>query len=404
MRHNVLALGMDYACFLIAMSFASQATILPAFASHLGASSLAIGAIPAVMTLGWFLPSLFTSHHIERLERKLPFVLRYTVGERLALPSLAAVAFFLAEPAPDAALWALFALLLVSTGTGGALMPAWLDIVGRAIPTTLRGRFFGGANVVASAGGLLGSAGVAWLLARVAPPRSYGACFLAGGVFMLLSYVSLRRVREPAGAAHAGSADLGAYLRRMPDVLRRDRDLSWFLLARALGTLGTMATGFYTVYALRRWHAADWQVGVFTTLLLAGQLAGNLGLGWLADHAGHRLVLALGLGALAAGNVIALAAGSVEALGPVFACSGVHQASLHVSSRTILLELAPERERPTYIGLSNTALAPVTFLAPLGAGLVVDDLGFPTVFAAATLCSGASLAVLLARVREPRRP
>ena len=36
-------------------------------------------------------------------------------------------------------------------------MPAWMDIVGRAIPTTLRGRFFGVANVLGSAGGLVGA-------------------------------------------------------------------------------------------------------------------------------------------------------------------------------------------------------------------------------------------------------
>ncbi|MGH7416426.1 MAG: MFS transporter, partial [Candidatus Rokuibacteriota bacterium] len=58
-RHNFLALGLDYSCFLIGMSFASQATILPAFAAHLGASNVLIGSIPAVMMLGWFLPSLF---------------------------------------------------------------------------------------------------------------------------------------------------------------------------------------------------------------------------------------------------------------------------------------------------------------------------------------------------------
>jgi MFS family permease len=195
---------------------------------------------------------------------------------------------------------------------------------------------------------------------------------------------------------------LRAYLARLPALLRRERNLSWFLVARGFGTLATMAGGFYTVYALRAWHVPDWQVGVFTTLLLAGQMLGNLTLGWLADHAGHRLVLALGLAALAAGNVVALAADSVDALGLVFALSGVHIASLHISSRTILLELAPESERPTYIGLANTALAPLTFAAPLAAGVMADRLGFPAIFATAATLSGIGLAVLLARVRDPR--
>lgn len=402
-RHNFLALGLDYSCFLIGMSFASQVTILPAFAAHLGASNVVIGAIPAVLMLGWFLPSLFAAHHTERLERKLPFVLRWTVWERVPLAALAGVAFFLAEPAPTLTLGVLLVLLLVMTGTGGALMPAWMDIVGRTIPTTLRGRFFGAANVVGSAGGLLGSLLTAYLLATIEPPRSYGFCFLAGTVFLALSYAALATAREPAGAVAPTAASLGAYLRGMPALLRRDRNLSWFLVARGFGTLGAMANGFYTVYALRTWQAPEWQVGVFTTIFLAGQLVGNLGLGWLADRAGHRLVLVLGLGAMVAGNLAAVGAGSVETFGAVFALSGVHHAAIHVSSRTILLELAVDAvERPTYVGLANTALAPVSFGAPLVAGLMADRLGFLSVFAVAAALSTVGLALLLARVREPR--
>lgn len=402
-RHNFLALGLDYSCYLIGMSFASAATILPAFAAHLGASNVAIGAIPAVLTLGWFLPSLFAAHHTERLSRKLPFVLRYTVWERLPMPALAAVALFLAEPAPALTLAVFFVLLLVMTATGGALMPAWMDIVGRTIPTTLRGRFFGAANLVASVGGLLGTAVTAWLLGSFAPPGSYGLCFLAGSVFMVLSYLALATTWEPAGVVPAAPMPLGAYLRRMPALLRRDRNLSWFLVARGFGTLGTMASGFYTVYALRVWQAPEWQVGAFTTFYLAGQVAGNLALGWLADRVGHRLVLVLGLAALAAGNVVALGAASAEMLGPVFALAGIQYAALHVSARTILLELAAdEGERPTYIGLGNTALAPLSFLGPLAGGLLADRLGFPVVFAVSAAFCLVGLGLLLARVREPR--
>ena len=71
---NVLLLGADYGLFLVGLAFASQATILPAFAAWLGAPNVVIGAIPAVMTLGWFLPSLFAAGHTETLPAKLPFI------------------------------------------------------------------------------------------------------------------------------------------------------------------------------------------------------------------------------------------------------------------------------------------------------------------------------------------
>ena len=88
-RYNVVALSIDFGLFLVGLSFASPSTILPAFAAHLGASNLVIGAIPALMTLGWNLPSLFAAGYTESLARKLPFVLRYTIWERLPFLGLA---------------------------------------------------------------------------------------------------------------------------------------------------------------------------------------------------------------------------------------------------------------------------------------------------------------------------
>src|SRR5262245_19728629 len=120
---------------MVGLSFASQSTILPAFAAHLGASNMVIGAIPALMTLGWFLPSLPAAHHTRGLARKLPLVLRYTAAERIPFLVLAVLAFATAERAPVFTLTATLIMLLIFTGTGGALMRAWLDIVARALLT-----------------------------------------------------------------------------------------------------------------------------------------------------------------------------------------------------------------------------------------------------------------------------
>lgn len=401
---NVAALGADHSVFLIGLAFASPATILPAFATHLGAPNVVIGAIPAVMTLGWFLPSLFTAGHTEALARKLPFVVRYTVWERAPFLVLALAAFVLAERAPAATLAALLLMLLVITGVGGLLMPAWMDIVGRAIPLSVRGRFFAGSALVAGVGGLAGSFLTARILAQVPAPASYGVCFLCTAACMAVSFAALLLVREPAGAAAAAPVALATYLARVPGLLRRDRNLRWFLVARAFGMVGGMGSGFFTVYALAAWAPPDAQVGVFTTLLFAGQVAGTVTLGWLADRAGHRLVLITGLAAMVGASAWALAAPSLAAFGAVFVLAGVQGSAVTISNLNVLLEFAPSPgEQPTYIGLGMTSLAPVAFGAPLVAGLVADAWGFAAVFVAASVAGSVGLALLVAVVRDPRQ-
>ncbi len=404
LRHNVLALGIDHSVFLIGLSFASQSTILPAFAVHLGAANVVIGAIPAVMTVGWFLPSLFAAGHTETLRRKLPFVVRFTVWERAPFLVLALTAFFLAGRAPGLALAVLLLMLLTITGVGGVLMPAWMDIVGRAIPVTLRGRFFAASSLFAGLGGLAGSFLTARILAAVPAPASYGVCFLCAAACMAASYVALVLVREPSAAAAAPPVALRIYLARVPALLARDRNLRWYLAARAFAIVGMMGGGFYTAYALSAWAPPASQVGVFTALLLAGQIVGTVTLGWLADRSGHRLVIITGLAATVAANVLALAAPSLGAFGAVFVLTGLQSAAITISNLNVLLEFAPSpEERPTYIGLGTTSIAPVAFGAPLVAGLLADARGFASVFVLATVAAVIGLALLVAVVQDPRR-
>lgn len=403
LRHNVVALGADYALFVVGLAFASQSTILPAFAAHLGAPNLVIGAIPAVMTLGWFLPSLFAAGHTESLARKLPFILRYTVWERVPFIVLALAAFFLADRAPVAALGVLLLMLLVVTGVGGVLMPAWMDVIGRVIPVTLRGRFFAFANLAASVGGLGGSIATASILAAVPAPASYGVCFVCTTIFMALSYAALVGVREPVATESAPATRLSQYLARIPALLGRDANLTWFLAARAFGMVGSSGGAFYTVYALGAWDAPAAQAGVFTTLLFVGQMAGNVVLGPLADRRGHRLVIMLGLGAALAGNLVAVAASSLGVFGLVFVMLGIQIAAMNVSNLNVMLEFAPgPAAQPTYVGLGTTLLAPVAFGAPIAAGLLADARGFGAVFVVAAVAASVALALLLTRVRDPR--
>lgn len=405
-RHarNVVLLGVDYGLFLVGLAFASQATILPAFAAWLGAPNVVIGAIPAVMTLGWFLPSLFAAGHTEALARQWPFIMRWTGWERVPYLVMALLAFFVADRAPRLTLGLVLAMLLVSTGVGGLLMPSWMDLIGRAVPTATRGRFFALASLAAGVIGFAASFVVADVLARVPAPASYGVCFLAASACLGLSWIALAFVREPEGRVTRDPVGLRDYLARVPRLLRRDRNLTRFLTARAFAIAGLMGSGFYTVYALRAWDAPAAQAGVFTALLVVGHALGTLTLGWIADHAGHRLVLLAGAAATVAANVVALLAGSLVAFEAVFVLTGLHTAAINVSAFNVLLEFAPAPdERPTYVGLGSTAMAPVAFATPLIGGVMADALGFRAVFVTALVAGLVGLGMLAAFVHDPRR-
>ncbi len=85
-----------------------------------------------------------------------------------------------------------------------------------------------------------------------------------------------------------------------------------------------------------------------------------------------------------------------------FALLGAFLSADTASFLNIILEFCADEDRPTYIGLTNTLLAPVTTLAPLVGGWLAVQLGYRPMFAFAALlaCLGAGL--LAGWVREPR--
>jgi len=404
LRWNVLTLGTDVVLYVTGLAFVSQATILPAFAEYLGAPNVAIGAIPAVATLGWLLPALFAAGHTESLARKLPFVLRYTVWERAPYLALAAVALAAPHTPLAVSVGLLLLALFAASASSGALMPAWLDVVAKTIPVTLRGRFTAGYNTVGSLGRLAASVAATAILGAVGAPGGYALCFLAGGAFMMVSWGALAMVLEPPPSAPPPPAvPLRAYLRRIPGLLQRNRNMSWYLAARACAIVGSMAGAFFTVYALRDLGAPASRVGLYTAMLFLGELAGGLALGWLADRLGHRIALAGGAACMAAANLVALSAPSLDVLAVAFLLAGISDATVQVSGMNFLLEMAPTaEERPTYVGLGRTAVAPVAFAAPLAAGALADAAGYAVVFACAGAGSLLALLLLTSRVRDPR--
>ena len=388
---------------MVGMAFVSSATVLPAFAASLGASTVHIGAIPAVMMIGWFLPPLFAAAHAERLPSKLPFVMRWTGWERLPFLILALVAFFLADRAPGASLWLLLTLLLLMAAVGGVLMPAWTDLVARTLPARIRGRFFGLASLVGTAGGLVGTTLTSWALGTLTSSTAYGVCFLAATFFVGVSWIALAVVREPPPAPVAVETDFWTHLGGIPTLLRQDPSFSWYLVARVLTFGAVIGAGFFTVYALRVMRAPAADVGLFTGMLLAGQMAGQIALGWIADRAGHRIVILLAVVAATVMNVVALAAGSLDVFVVVFAFYGFFTAAIQVSAINLLFEFSPTtRQNPTYVGIERTFMAPFGFGLPLLGGLMVDALGYGFVFGLSAASSVASALVLLALVRDPR--
>ena len=402
LRYNFAVGVMDGAFFGFALGFASFVTILPLFVSTMTDSAILIGLIPAIHSVGWQLPQLFTAHRVTRLSRYKPTVILMTIHERLPFLGLAAVAWFLPALGREVALLLTFGLLTWQGLGGGFTATAWQSMIGKIIPAKRRGIFFGtqsaAANLFASGGAVL--AGV--LLERLDSPLDLTICFLLASVCMAVSWAFQTKTREPDRPPANADETRSDFWSSVGAILQRDVNFRWFLVARVLSPMATAAFGFYTIYAVRHHGMSEGIAGLVTGVYAATQTAANPIMGWVGDRWSHRAVVEVGALAAAVSASLAWLAPDMTWFYLVFMLAGIANVAFCTIGITLTLEFGTEAERPAYIGLANTLVAPGTILAPLVGGWLADSAGYPAAFLASAVCGLFTALILHAMVQDPR--
>jgi MFS family permease len=403
LRHNFTVNMLDGAFFGAAMGLASFVTVIPLFVSSLTDSVLLIGLIPAIHSVGWQLPQLWTVNRIARLRRYKPMAILMTINERLPFLGLVVAAWLLPSLGRQVILPLTFILLIWQGLGGGFGAAAWQSMIGKIIPAQRRGTFYGVqaalANLMASGGAVL--AGI--LLDRLASPLDFSLCFLLAGLSLGVGWLCYAQTREPESPPKAEATIPPADWRNLVALLRRDTNFGWFVVVRIVSQVALMASAFYTVYAVRTYGISAETAGLMTGVLMAAQTIANPIMGWAGDRSSHRTVMEVGGLAMVASTALAWLSPGPAWFYLVFALAGVAFVAFWTSALTITLEFGSEADRPVYIGLSNTLIAPATMLAPLLGGWLADTAGYGATFLLATAGGLAATLILHFMVRDPRR-
>jgi MFS family permease len=401
-RHNFTVNVLDGAFFWFGSSFIATRTIAPLFLSYLTDNTFIFGLLSMIVSTGWLLPQLFTANWVQRLPiKKIVPVVHGFFWERMPVLLLPLAALAAVYSAQSAVFVFLFLIGWHVIGAG-IVAVGWQDMIAKIFPVEWRGRYFGITNFLGNGTGILGAAAAAWMLATIAYPYNFMLAFGCAGVFIFISWVFLRMTREPARVSQLPPQDSKSYWRSLPQIIRNDKNYRMYLLSQVLGTIGFMAYGFLTVYAIREWQVSAATVSLFTTSLLIGTTVSNPLFGWIGDKFGHKNVI------LICTTLTVLALGvTLFAPGPtwfylVFALLGANNAGFLVSGITIVFEFCDQDVRPTYIGLTNSIMGIFGAIAPLIGSLVIEQSGFKSLFGTSILFSIASIAALWFLVQEPR--
>ena len=283
-----------------------------------------------------------------------------------------------------------------SEGLNGVSWPA---MVGRVVPESFRGRFFGIGQFLSGVGAAVAGLFVNRVLALQSVPRAdrWALLFLCGFAGFVLSVGSMLFIREKPAPRETDKVDLRRSLGRMWHYLREDRWLRRVIIAQLTVTTSSAAFFFLIVRAGQVVPAAKEMIGTFVVLQSAGSAVAALVGGWLVDRVGSWAAIRSAAGAhivvLLAAMLAGLGVASLQLYLVAFFFMGFAGGAAWWSFSAFLLDLASEERRPIYLA-TNGILASVTALNPVIAGALFESVLPEAVFGGAGVLAVAGLVLV----------
>ncbi len=402
-RWNFGVNAADFALYILALSFASSLTILPAFVSKYTTSNVIIGLIPTINVIGWLMPQLAAAKYVEKFDKKKRFVVIVGIWERLPWLLVTIAVVLLRNSQPFWILLAFFVCYAMFCFAGGINTPAWLDMIGKIIPENRRGQFFGISNLIGNGVGVVGALGAGYLLENMAVPWNFAICFACAFISMSISLGFVAATRETAYPVIKERSSLNDYLHQLAIICKTKRNYLFFLISIIFMSFNSMASGFFTVHAIGKLQLTGGAIGRFTAITLFFQTISNPLWGKWGDRSGHKNVMTASALGMVLSAITAAYANSMMGFYAVFALIGASISADTISRLSIVLEFSKPEERPTYIGLTNTLRAPFSAIAPIIGGLLSDRFSRSFVFILTASIISLGLLFLIFLVKEPRK-
>lgn len=406
-RRNYLLGIANGVLFNNGLSFFNRTTIIPVFLSSLGAPSVLISLTSLFESLGWHLPQLFAAKFVVHKPLKLPLYARAAVI-RIAGLLLTVAAALLALTAP---FWAMM-LFIFGYGlfamAGGFAGLVFTEVLAKTCPKEKRGSYFGWRAIVSGLIGLyLGINLIRPIFTGYKFPYTYLIVFAIGIVLIACSFYLFTRQKEPYQTNLPPKRTLRAQFTASRRILLVDHAFRRFVMFRALMMLWFAGIPFYMLFARDRLGATEAEIGTFISWEFAGLIVANLLWGFLSNRVGNRtlLIVACSLGLVVSLGTVAYATAILPlprwTFGFIFFLSAAVDSGVGNGGLNYALEIVPEAERPTYVGLMNSLLSIALIVAALAAGLR-DYIGYTGLYAATALVAVLSLFMII-RLPEPRR-
>jgi len=394
-KRNFYSLVIEGMFFWIGFAFLDSNSVIPVFIDTYTGSLYLAGLATTIRTASSLLAQLAIGPHIQRIKNMPAFMIRIMLLFR-PLPILMIPVLLLSTDlfVPVWVFLIIFSLLWLSDGL---VVVPWLDVFGRTIENSKRGKLLGYQQVLGGVGSLL--AGLIIKEALEHPTLSdgvrYSIIFGSAGLILLISCIAMSFVRDFPRDVVEEKPNPFAYFAKLPSYFKKNKLYARMVVTQIISGFGWMVLPFVILYNKDTFGLNPSQISTLIYTQIIGTLAGGIFWGSVSHRLGNRFVITISQIISFALSLLVLVSLPLSHLINAFYLSIIMSFLTGLCMGSWLgfvnytIDVVEENERPIYFVLTSVVTLPLTFL-PFVSGLSANVWGFTHLFLVSL--SAASLA------------
>ena len=369
-----------HAVFLsLAQKFMDVNTVIPTMLIQSGGTPVHLGFLTAIMVGGNSFMGIFFASFQTHRERKKKFLLTGIYLRVAALLCMGLILSYAGMLSGGVIIASILVLMTLFSFSGAFAGIAYTDILGRAIDTGDRKKFFIVKQTLASIGIFASAVLARRALQLLSYPKNYSILFLIAGGLLLTATIGFWIIREEPVEVK-GELSIGQRFNLLKKAFTEDRNLRIFLYLSNTVSLGFAIIPFLIAYAKKNFGLTSGDTGNFLLLQVTGMVLATFIFRFTSKSKRYKGLLSVFIIAGAMLPVLALLfSGSKILYFSIFLFSGVVLAARQITLPGILLEISNDENRAIYTGLSG--LGSIAVMAyPVFAGFIVQRFGYYFIF------------------------
>ena len=365
--------NISHAFFLsLGITIAEPSTVLPLIVSYFSDNVIMVGLFVSLLRGGAIVIQLYAAFHAQAYKRVLPYLSKVFFFRWISWLLIGLSIYFIGDSNKSLTLFFIGVGLFFFSFSAGFGTIYFKELQAKLFSKKGRGTTMANRQIAGAVASILSAGVTGYVLSNFEAPNSYAYLFMVSSVFLAIGFASFVTIDEPPKEkVLQKEKNFKLFIKNAIKILKKDKRLQQQIAVIFLSFSYFLSMPFVILHANETIVLTGWMLGGFIMVQMFGSIVGSTFL-WRRIH-NYEKMLSLAFVFMILAFVVALFADDIYSYALVFLLFGIGLDGFSISGMNLVIEIAPEEQRPLYTAL-QTNITSVGLFFPIVGGVLLKYL------------------------------